>query len=278
MRLHVNGHVEIAGHAAPAARVPRRRNAHLHAVADAGGHVNPDGLAADRSSLAGAHRTELGGLSPRAAARRTRLREHHVAPRPANLPDALTGAALSPGRRHVPVARAGAAHHVPRHDHLPLDAAHRRRERQRQRGVQIGPGLGAPAAGRPRRMKHVREKLRERGRLRPVPRHRKIELREHERRAVRSRPGRPLPLVVVPLPAARIDERFVRLRDALEHLLRRAITRIHSRVIAAREPPVRPLDVRGAGVRRHAEEDVKLHGWFSGSRFRPGFQVRALEP
>ncbi len=57
-------------------------------------------------------------------------------------------------------------------------------------------------------------------------------------------PVRP-PLESVRLPALRIDERFIGLGDPLKERRGFAITGIDSRVIAARETPVRPLDIRG---------------------------------
>ena len=88
------------------------------------------------------------------------------------LPVALRAARLR--RRELPGAAARRARHLPRHHHLPLDAAHRLLERDRQRRVEIG-AAPAAAVGRRHRVQHLGEQLGERRRLRPVRRDREIE-------------------------------------------------------------------------------------------------------
>src|SRR5688572_1194796 len=121
-------------------------------------------------------------------------------------------------------------------------------------------------------MEGLGEELAERGRRGPVRRHREIEAAELEdlMAGARGRDAARHPRRVVLAAALRIAERLVSLGNAPEHRLGRTVTRIHTRVIPARQPPIRALHLRDARAGSQAKQGVVVHGSrFSvlGSRF-----------
>ena len=267
MGLDVNRHIQIARPAAVPAGVSHLHHAQPASVGDPGGHPDADGFAANAAPLSRADRATFARLPPFATARRARLGEHHVAARPPDLTRALALAALRFGNRHLPRAAARSTQHLTRHEHLPLDAVDGVGERHRQRRVQVGSDFRTlqPAAGH--RVQHVGEELGERRRLRAPLGGGEIELREHERRRFHARTA-VLPRRVVLPPPIRIDERLVRLDNPPKTLLGGPVTRIDTRMVAASQPAVRPLDVRRARLLRHAEDDVEVHSLAQGSGLR----------
>src|SRR5688500_8048797 len=107
-------------------------------------------------------------------------------------------------------------------------------------------------------MQCLGKQLAERGGLRAMCRHRKIESRELEGLfgAIAVVP----PRFVVPAPPFDVAQRFVGLGDPLTRGSRGAVPPAASRAIPPRQPSIRPRDIRDARVRRETEDGVVVHG------------------
>ncbi len=168
---------------------------------------------------ADACRAPLPRLPAGPAASRAGLREHHVPARPADL-------ARSPWQcAHCPSCacrRPDPAHD--RHDTCRVTTTWRSTPRTASANEIVSaawisaPRLRTPLVGPRTGMQHLGEQLRERRRLGSLPRHREIELRELERLGFAIAAGAS-PAASYCSPPMRIDQRLVRLGDALEHRL-----------------------------------------------------------
>ncbi len=256
--LDMNRHIQVAGAAAVPASVSHLHDAQPAAVGNPCRHHDARRFSANTAPLSRTDRATFARLPPFATARRARLGEHHVAARPADLTRTAALPALRFGNCHLPRAAARTTHHLTRDQDLPLDAVDGVGERHGQRRVQVCANFRTlqPAAGY--RMQDVGEELRECRRLRSPFGGGEIELREHERRRFHPRTA-VLPRRVVLPPSIGINQRLVRLDNPLKHLLGGPITRVDTRMVAASQAAVRPLDVRRARLRRHAEDDVIVH-------------------
>jgi len=192
------------------------------------------------------------------AAGRARLREHHVAARPADAAGRMT-MRTSPLRRcHAAGSPARLTHVVPCHHDLPMHAAHRLEERHRQGGVQIRSGFRTSAVARADRVQDLGEELGERRRLRAVRSDREIEPGELERRSRRT-VHRHLSPGVVLLPPRRVRECLVRFRDAVKQGFSRTVSRVDPGMVPPREAAVRPLDLGDRRAGSEPEEGVEVH-------------------
>ncbi len=258
MRLHVHGDEQIARLPAVRPDVTHARDPDAREVGQPGRHLNRQRLAADLELLTAAGRAHDLLLASRPAAVRARLREHHVSPRRLHgaRPMAVRAAALVGVQPARALARVAAL--LPRDGDLALPAAHRFLEAERDRLMQIRTALRF--AVRPTRLallQHIGKQIAEGGRRRPAHPDREIEPLEAERRLFDRRAA--LRAGVVPAAPLRIDQRLVRVRDLAELRRRHPIPRIDVRVMAARQPLVRPLDVARRGVAVEAEDNIEIH-------------------
>ena len=205
-----------------------------------------------------AHGATLDPKPPAAVARRAGFREHHVSAGPPQGAGPVTLLTSSFRHSHVCRSRADAAQELARHDNLALGSPDGVHEINRDHRMQVGAPFCTLSARR-RRVQHIRKQFRKSGRLRAVRRDRKIELGEFQRHGGSRRCPRRTADRVVLLTAARIDQRLVGLGHAPEHLFSRAIARIDARMIPARQPPIRALDVRHTRVCRQTENCVEVH-------------------
>ena len=167
--------------------------------------------------------------------------------------------AAAVGRVQPPGAGARPAPLLTEHGRLPLAAAHRLLEAERQRLVQIRAAFRRPFVPRLLALaQDVGEQIAEGGRRRAADAHREVEPLEPDAGRL-GRDGRDAHRVVPPPPVG-IAERLVRFGDLAELRRGRAVTRIDVRVIPPGQPLVRALDVALRRGPLHAEEHVIVHG------------------
>ena len=189
--------------------------------------------------------------------------EHHVPARRLDDAGAVAVRAAALGDVEPTQALARAAMLLTRDGQLALAAAHRLFEGERHRLDERSAPRSGAALGPPRvaLVQDVGEQIAE-GRRGLAP----LALTEKSKPSnpnVDSSPTvrRAEPTDVVAAAPIGIAERLVRLGDLTELGRRHPVARVDVRVIPAREPLVRALDVAKRRVAIEAEDDVEVHEW-----------------